>query len=513
MSIKKQIYIIVGCLIGLAVFCMYMKHNYYGIPFRQSEKHFVWNIGAKITFNGKGDNVLVSLALPQSQDGKRIIKMDENFIDYGYNVKQTPDGLRGEWTKAKVEGHETIYYNIKVVNDLNYEVSADNIEFDKTDKKDLVEKLTNIDQITKDSALKLYNSVKAKSADPFSFTTELIKSINDKKNYQSLKVLTKHSKLSLRDIICIGLAYEEIYVEKVDAIELVDGIRNKETIPMIEVYYKNGKELFDVKSGKVSQPGNYFLWRTGGTSLIDVTGAKNSKISFSVARHPITEAKYASEKIKDKNTGIYSFSLYTLPASEQNMFKYLLMVPIGALIVVFLRVIIGLRTSGTFMPILIALAFMKTTLILGIVMFVSVVVIGLVIRTYFSHLSLLLVARISAVVIIVIGIMGVFSVLAYKLGFLDVLKITFFPMIILAWTIERMSIIWEEDGGKEVLVQGGGSLIVAVLAYLAMINPWISFIVFNFPESLMIVLAVVILLGRYTGYRVSELIRFKPLVK
>ena len=40
------------------------------------------------------------------------------------------------------------------------------------------------------------------------------------------------------------------------------------------------------------------------------------------------------------------------------------------------------------------------------------------------------------------------------------LTVTFFPMIILAWTIERMSIVWEEDGPYEVVVQAGGSLLL-----------------------------------------------------
>ncbi|MFC2074619.1 7TM domain-containing protein, partial [Campylobacterota bacterium] len=39
------------------------------------------------------------------------------------------------------------------------------------------------------------------------------------------------------------------------------------------------------------------------------------------------------------------------------------------------------------------------------------------------------------------------------------------------------------------------------------------YLTFNFPELLLVVLAIIILIGRYTGYRLSELIRFSPLVK
>ena len=84
-------------------------------------------------------------------------------------------------------------------------------------------------------------------------------------------------------------------------------------------------------------------------------------------------------------------------------------------------------------------------------------------------------------------------------------------MVILAWTIERMSILWEEEGGREVMIQGGGSLITAVLAYGAMQHPLIQHLTFNFMGVQFIVLALILLLGSYTGYRLFELHRFAVL--
>jgi hypothetical protein len=207
-----------------------------------------------------------------------------------------------------------------------------------------------------------------------------------------------------------------------------------------------------------------------------------------------------------------NLSIHDLPLEEQTLFKGLLLIPIGVVMLVFLRVIIGIKTSGTFMPVLIAMAFIQTQLITGLVGFVLIVGSGLVIRSYLSKLNLLLVARISAVIIMVIMMIGIFSALAFKLGLTDGMKITFFPMIILAWTIERMSILWEEEGPHEVLKQGGGSLLAAVIAYLAMDNELIRHLTFNFLGLQLILMATVLLLGNYTGYRLSELKRFKPLV-
>mgnify|MGYP000595589322 CR=1 FL=1 len=190
------------------------------------------------------------------------------------------------------------------------------------------------------------------------------------------------------------------------------------------------------------------------------------------------------------------------------MFKLIMLLPVGALVVVFLRLVIGIKTSGTFMPILIALAFLQTELIPGVISLLLVVAFGLLLRSYLSALNLLLVSRIATLVILVIGIITVVSVVSYELGLIGGLTISFFPMIILAWTIERMSILWEEDGPREVLIQGGGSLLVSIAAYSLMDLQIVRHLVFNFPELHLCVLAVIMLLGRYTGYRLMELLRF-----
>jgi hypothetical protein len=72
-----------------------------------------------------------------------------------------------------------------------------------------------------------------------------------------------------------------------------------------------------------------------------------------------------------------------------------------------------------------------------------------------------------------------------------------------------MSLIWEEHGPSEALQQGFGSLIVASFGFLLMSNDTMSHMIFVFPEILLILLAAMLLLGRYTGYRLTELWRFR----
>jgi len=159
--------------------------------------------------------------------------------------------------------------------------------------------------------------------------------------------------------------------------------------------------------------------------------------------------------------------------------------------------------------VLIALAFRETELLWGCILFSVIVALGLIIRFYLERLKLLLVPRLASMLTIVILLMAGVSVISHKLGMEHGLSIALFPMVILAMTIERMSIVWDENGPKDALLSGLGSLAVAAVGFLVMTHPLAEYLAFVFPELLLLVLAFTLLAGRYTGYRVSELWRFR----
>jgi hypothetical protein len=130
-----------------------------------------------------------------------------------------------------------------------------------------------------------------------------------------------------------------------------------------------------------------------------------------------------------------------------------------------------------------------------------------------ERLRLLLVPRLTSVLIIVVLLMAAVSIIANQLGFEVGLSVALFPMVIMAMTIERMSIAWEERGPGFALKEGVGTLVVACIAYLAMSFAPLEHFMFVFPEALLILLAATLIIGRYSGYRLSELFRFRALAR
>ncbi|ELU02301.1 hypothetical protein CAPTEDRAFT_216699 [Capitella teleta] len=318
--------------------------------------------------------------------------------------------------------------------------------------------------------------------------------------------------VKLPDLLVNLLHMGNIPARIVRGLHLEDGRRRQPIVDMIEVYDGTEWQLFDPKTGKAGNPDAFFLWQRGAKSLLDVMGGVNSDVKFSIISQNIPTRELALTQATQDGAALIDFSIYSLPLEIQNAFKIILLIPIGVLVVLIMRIMVGLRTSGTFMPVLIAMAFLQTQLLPGLVIFISLVSIGLWIRSFLSQQNMLLVARLGAVIIVVILIMAAMSILSWKMGITQALTVTFFPMIILAWTIERMSILWEEEGPKDVVKEGGGSLLVATMSYLLMSNHIVEQLTFNFPELMLTLLGIVLLLGQYTGYRLLELKRFYPLV-
>ena len=294
---------------------------------------------------------------------------------------------------------------------------------------------------------------------------------------------------------------------------LEDNQRSAKLETLIELWDGDAWQVVDPRTGMASMPETFLPWQRGGEFLYQVEGATDSQLTFSVIQDHISARSLAVQSAQTTGDALINFSLFALPVDVQNTFSVLLLIPIGALVVVVLRNLVGLQTSGTFMPILIAMVFVQTELVVGLLLFLTVVGAGLVIRGYLSSLNLLLVPRIAAVLIVVICLYLGLSVIGYRLGIEQATSVTFFPMIIIAWTIERMSVLAEEEGMRDVLVQGGGSLLTAVIAYFVMTNHLVSYLAFAFPELLLVVLAVILIIGQYTGYRLSELRRFEPLAE
>lgn len=494
---RQPFYIVVFILILAGLLLSYYRHVNFDVPLLPGEKQRIWSIESKIQFDAQDEPVKVTLAIPDSQQG--FVKIAEHTASAGYGLSYLEEdlGRRVQWTIRNANGPQILYYRVDMLVDPNQQ-QADSVTLPKKRRLSLDE------GPYETSAKALLDQALKRSADPYSLTVELMREFSTQT--QSAEFLSQRRPKLQWFVHLLQMA--EVPARQVYGLNLEDGRRRQKLGKYLQVFDGDGYRVFDPETGKQKRTESFLLWEYNSVPLIDLMGGANTTVNFSMIEQEVPLSKARGTVAPESS--LLDFSIHSLPLEEQALFKGILLIPVGVLVVVFLRVFVGLRTSGTFMPVLIAMSFIQTSLVTGVVGFILIVGTGLVVRSYLSQLNLLLVARISAVIIFVIILIAGFSVVAYQMGLSEGLKITFFPMVILSWTIERMSILWEEEGPQEVLVQAGGSLIVALVTYVLLTNEVVRHLTFNFLGLQLVFMALVLLLGNYTGYRLLEFRRFRP---
>ncbi len=205
----------------------------------------------------------------------------------------------------------------------------------------------------------------------------------------------------------------------------------QEPFPLLE-YYDGAfwKVRNPLEPSKILDGREIFVWHRGGGPLLEVNGGENSKVTFTVVKDRIPLATLTDLR----DSPLLVSTILALPASERAVFRYIVLIPLGAFVVVLMRNIIGIPTLGTFMPVFLALALLEIKPVQGILMFTILVGSGLWFRFLLSRMNLLVVPRVAACVVIVTLLMMLMGVISYNLGMSVGIKITLFPMIIIAWT-------------------------------------------------------------------------------
>ncbi len=500
MTSRIFFYAIVCTLIVTGISIAWLRHTHAHIPFLPGLQSQVWLVEARIDFTALGAPVTVSLDIPDDPPGFQIFAEQTASPGYGFSILDANDNRRGEWSIRSASGPQTLYYKAQIVPQRTPLTAPG-------DAARPGAAVVHWDASEALAARQILAAARATSSNHASMTREVIKLVATPAPGQNAALLLTETPLV--PLLEKLLNYAGIPTRIVLGLHLEDGRRNQQLVPLLEVFAGDRWVHFDPRTGRQGIPDDFLLWNQDGRSLLDVSGGRNSQVRFAMMNQSIPAVQLAKTTMEESSFAF--FGVHRLPVEEQNMLRMVLLLPLGALVVVFMRIMIGVQTSGTFMPILIALSFLQTALFPGLVSFISIVAFGLLLRGYLSRLNLLLVARIATIVIIVISVILFSSLLGYQLGFNTGMTVTFFPIIIIAWTIERMSILWEDEGPREVLVQGGGSLLVAVMAYLLMAWPVTAHLSFHFPETNLIILALILIMGNYTGYKLSELRRFRAM--
>ncbi|MCW8964140.1 MAG: transglutaminase-like domain-containing protein [Gammaproteobacteria bacterium] len=269
-----------------------------------------------------------------------------------------------------------------------------------------------------------------------------------------------------------------------------------------EVYYQDRWQSYDVVSGhRGVLPSTLVPLRKGGESVIGITGAQLTSVRWHIQRDTAPRGLLVS----DTRSYLDFMDLTRLAPATREIIGLLLLLPLGALSTEVLRQFIGIRTYGTFMPTLLALAAVFVDWLTAVTVFFLVTTLGVAGRALLPGLQLSRVSRLSVVFTLVAVFMALaVSLLVFLNPKIDS-TVVLLPIVILTTLVDRIYTVADESGLRTAILRLAWTIAAALVSMVVLLQAHWGEWILIYPESHAITLAVIIIIGGYRGRRLADL--------
>lgn len=197
---------------------------------------------------------------------------------------------------------------------------------------------------------------------------------------------------------------------------------------------------------------------------------------------------------------------------SSNIIYIILIVPFLAFIAALARQIIGVSSFGIYTPVIIAISFFILGLRLGMATFIFAVVIGYIIKYILNKLELLYLPKV-ALNLALISLSFLFVIwLVLQYGTSVPLSMAIFPMLVMSTVAEKFMAAQNEEGVGSAIIAVIGTLAIVISAYYLITWPYFNNLLLSWPELVLAPVFLTVLLGKFTGLRLTEIMRFRSLL-
>lgn len=201
----------------------------------------------------------------------------------------------------------------------------------------------------------------------------------------------------------------------------------------------------------------------------------------------------------------------TIPQETMTM---ILMLPVVATMIAFLRQVIGVRAFGIYTPLIITFAFLSTGLQYGLIIFLLVLVAGTMARLAVRRLRLLYLPRMAVVIsIVALVIFALFWLSANFSANEKLLSLSIFPILIIITLVEKFVSAQIDKGTNTAIMLSAETLVLSVISYFIASWPWLQKLLLAQPGWILLTLVVNLALGNWTGLRLTEYFKFRAVIR
>ncbi len=503
-----------------------MGYKLYGLdyPLKGLMPVVSYQVELAMQLEGYGEDIRVRTFLPRSDSRQRIVK-EVNASGRFVMEQQTEELNRlASWKAESVEGMQDIRYVYQIqTKQVRYELPGDLVIPQKY-PKELIPYLKDEEGIQVTDPLiqqELDNIIPDGERYLADVLSRIHRHLQDQFENRNFSGFTDAlTALKLREASCNGKG--RLFVAMARRLNiparLVGGFimesgSKRTSHQWVEVYVNGFWVPFDTVNNHFAEiPANFLTLYYGDEALFRHSKNINFQYTFTTTKKMMPHYDTQEVLVGSVLNILNLYATFERVGISQDLLKVLLMIPIGALVTVVFRNVVGLETFGTFLPALIAAASRETGLLWGLVGFVLIILITAVIRKGLDWLQLLHSPKMAVILAVVVLVMMIMTVAGVNLGLFELAQMTLFPIAILAITAERFAIMTEEQGYFKSLHIMLMTAIVIAAAYAVMSSLFLQSMFLAFPELLFLVMALNIWLGKWVGMRLMEFYRFRHLI-
>ena len=224
------------------------------------------------------------------------------------------------------------------------------------------------------------------------------------------------------------------------------------------------------------------------------------------------------EKRNTKNVSIENLIPYAIQYAinagvPTNTIVLILLLPLLATIVVAFRYIIGLSGIGLLVPIALSITFIGTDVTPGFIMLAAIIVASIVSRFLLKRLPIMQMPKVALSMLMVSICLLAALTISSIYGIIDVRSISIFPILLFILLSDRIMTIFLEREFIETVQTTIITLFLAILGFLLLTLTKLRFFILVYPESILLLIPINIMIGRYFGLRMVEYIRFQPILR
>jgi len=197
---------------------------------------------------------------------------------------------------------------------------------------------------------------------------------------------------------------------------------------------------------------------------------------------------------------------------SSEMIILLLMLPVILMIVTFLKQVVGVTTFGLYTPAVITLSFIALGLKIGLALLLIILVAGYAMRALMAPYRLLYIPKIALILTVTSLILLLVLAAGAALG-ITLAPDTIFILLIMTTLSEEFMSVKAEMGLRSAIFAVAETVGVSLLSFVIVQLDVLQSLIIAYPELIILTLVANIMMGRWTGLRLSEVVRFREIFK